>query len=107
MGTDPRILMNFRRAALAEGVSFLVLLFIAMPLKYMADLPIAVKVVGWLHGVLFIWYWVAALPLFTVLKWPVDRVIGIGLASILPFGTFIMERKWLRQPMDAAGTAGR
>ena len=56
-----------------------------------------VTVVGWLHGILFVWYWVAAVPLFTVLKWPADRIIGLGLASILPFGTFVMERKWLRE----------
>jgi integral membrane protein len=87
---------RFRRVARAEGVSFLLLLFVAMPLKYMAGIPMAVKLVGWAHGVLFVWYWLAAVPLFTVLKWPVDRIIGLGLASILPFGTFVMERKWLR-----------
>ncbi|MCB0793854.1 MAG: DUF3817 domain-containing protein [Flavobacteriales bacterium] len=90
------MLVRFRKVALAEGVSFLVLLFIAMPLKYLMDMPMAVKVVGWIHGVLFIGYWVAAVPLFTRLKWPFDRVIGLGLAALLPFGTFVMERKWLR-----------
>ncbi|HOP44130.1 MAG: DUF3817 domain-containing protein [Flavobacteriales bacterium] len=90
------IIPRFRRIAIAEGWSFLVLLFIAMPLKYVWDLPQAVKVVGWLHGILFIAYWVYAVPLFTKLKWPADRVIGLGLASVLPFGTFVMERKWLR-----------
>jgi integral membrane protein len=93
--TDP-IIRRFRSVAIAEGWSFLVLLCIAMPLKYLADMPLAVKVVGWAHGVLFIWYWVAAIPLFTKLKWPGERIIGLGLASILPFGTFVMERKWLR-----------
>lgn len=94
--SDNPIIKRFRTVAIAEGISFLVLLLIAMPLKYMADMPMAVKVVGWLHGVLFIWYWVAAVPLFTKLKWDVERVIGLGFASILPFGTFVMERKWLR-----------
>ncbi|MCB9183577.1 MAG: DUF3817 domain-containing protein [Flavobacteriales bacterium] len=95
MTTDP-ILRRFRTIAIAEGISFLVLLFIAMPLKYFADMPMAVKVVGWAHGVLFIGYWVAAVPLFTKLKWEAERIIGLGLASILPFGTFVLERKWLR-----------
>ncbi|MDQ3100128.1 MAG: DUF3817 domain-containing protein [Bacteroidota bacterium] len=95
-------LIRFRKAALAEGTSFLVLLFIAMPLKYMADLPMAVKITGWLHGIFFIWYWVTAIPLFTVLKWPVDRVIGIALASILPFGTFVLDRIWLHPKKDVA-----
>ncbi len=96
MNTNSHVIGHFRKAALAEGVSFLVLLFLAMPLKYALDLPMAVTVVGWLHGVFFIWYWVAALPLFTVLRWPIERVIGLGLASVLPFGTFVLERVWLR-----------
>ncbi|MCC6542184.1 MAG: DUF3817 domain-containing protein, partial [Flavobacteriales bacterium] len=54
------------------------------------------KVVGWAHGVLFIGYWITAIPLFTKLKWDLERVVGLGMASILPFGTFVMERKWLR-----------
>ncbi|MBL7952901.1 MAG: DUF3817 domain-containing protein [Flavobacteriales bacterium] len=95
MSNDP-IIRRFRSVAIAEGWSFLILLFIAMPLKHFADMPLAVKVVGWIHGGLFIWFWIAAVPLFTKLKWELDRVIGLGLASLLPFGTFIMERKWLR-----------
>jgi len=90
------IIQRFRTIAIAEGWSFLVLLGIAMPLKYIFDIPMAVKVVGWLHGVLFIGYWILAVPLFTKLKWDVERIIGLGLASIIPFGTFVMERKWLR-----------
>lgn len=93
---DSPIIRRFRTIAIAEGISFLVLLFIAMPLKYFVGLPIAVKVVGWAHGVLFVWYWVAAVPLFTRLKWEAERIVGLGLASILPFGTFVLERKWLR-----------
>lgn len=90
------LLARFRTVAIAEGWSFLVLLFVAMPLKYMLGWPWAVKVVGWAHGVLFVWYWVAAVPLFTKLKWDVERIVGLGAASVLPFGTFVMERKWLR-----------
>ena len=89
------IITRFRHIARAEGVSFLLLLFIAMPLKYMADMPLAVRYVGWAHGILFVWYWVAAIPLFTRLKWDFERIIGLGAASVLPFGTFVMEAKWL------------
>ena len=92
---DP-IIKRFRSIAIAEGWSFLILLGIAMPLKYIWHQPIAVELVGWAHGVLFVWYWVAAVPLFTRLKWDVERIAGLGLASVLPFGTFVMERKWLR-----------
>ncbi len=90
------VIRRFRAWAIAEGWSFLILLLIAMPLKYLADWPWGVKVVGWAHGILFIGYWITAIPLFTKLKWDVERIIGLGLASILPFGTFVMERKWLR-----------
>lgn len=94
--TPNPIITRFRSIAIAEGWSFLILLFIAMPLKYLAGMPWAVKVVGWAHGVLFIAYWIMAVPLFTKLKWDLERIMGLGLASILPFGTFVMERKWLR-----------
>ena len=90
------IIRRFRTVAVAEGISFIVLLFIAMPLKYMLGMPLAVKVVGWAHGALFVGYWLAAVPLFTRLKWDPERIVGLGLASVLPFGTFVMERKWLR-----------
>ncbi|MEP7128906.1 MAG: DUF3817 domain-containing protein, partial [Chitinophagales bacterium] len=50
---------RLRLAGITEGISFLVLLFIAMPLKYFADIPEAVKYTGWLHGLLFILYLVA------------------------------------------------
>jgi integral membrane protein len=95
------IITRFRAIARAEGISFLVLLFIAMPLKYLADMPLAVKYTGWAHGALFIAYWVAAIPLFTKLKWDAERIIGLGAASVLPFGTFIMEAKWLPKSAQA------
>lgn len=95
--SESPIISRFRSIARAEGISFLVLLLVAMPLKYMADMPLAVKYTGWAHGVLFIGYWVAAVPLFTKLKWDAERIIGLGAASVLPFGTFVMEAKWLRK----------
>lgn len=90
------IISRFKAVALAEGVSFLLLLGVAMPLKYVWDMPLFVKYVGWAHGLLFIAYFVLAVPLFTKLKWPIERIYGLILASLLPFGTFVMERKWLR-----------
>ena len=91
------IISRFRTIARAEGFSFLFLLFVAMPLKYLADMPLAVKYTGWAHGVLFIAYWIAAVPLFTKLKWDAERIIGLGAASVLPFGTFVLEAKWLKK----------
>jgi len=87
----------FRKIALAEGTSFLVLLFIAMPLKYLADSPMAVRIVGGLHGLLFVG--------FIVMAFEVKRETGKDwawlaksfIASILPFGTFVMDRQWKRE----------
>lgn len=97
---------RFRWVAILEGISFLVLLFIAMPLKYMADMPLPVKYVGWAHGILFICYIILAIPLFTRLKWPIERVYGVGIASLLPFGTFVLERRWLRSEYRPGPTSG-
>lgn len=90
------VLRWFHAIAFAEGCSFLLLLFIAMPLKYMAGMPLAVKIAGSIHGGLFIAYAVAAVFLFTHAKWPLDRIPGLFYAAVLPFGTFVLERKWLR-----------
>lgn len=87
---------RFRALAIAEGVSFLLLLLVAMPLKHLFGMPGAVAAAGWAHGLLFIGYWLAAVPLFTRCGWPPGRIAGLGLASVLPFGTFVMERRWLR-----------
>jgi integral membrane protein len=96
MDNTSLVIRRFRLIAILEGISFLVLLGIAMPLKYAAGLPLMVKYVGWAHGVLFISYIVLAVPLFTRLKWDMERVYGVGIAALLPFGTFVMERRWLR-----------
>lgn len=86
----------FRNIALAEGASFLVLLAIAMPLKYLADQPLPVRIVGSVHGALFVAYVVAMVPLFLRDGWPLLRAPVVFAASLVPFGTFVLERKWLR-----------
>ncbi len=96
MNEHASTIRRFRWVAILEGISFLVLLFIAMPLKYWGGMPGAVKYTGWVHGILFIAYVVLAVPMFTRVKWPGERLYGVGVASLLPFGTFVMERRWLR-----------
>ena len=85
-----------RYSALTEGVSWLVLLFIAMPLKYVWGDPSYVKVVGMAHGVLFIL--LIALLLQTFMEERIDKkeAITIFIASFLPFGTFFTDKS-LRQ----------
>jgi integral membrane protein len=88
-----QLLLQFRRIALLEGISLLILLFIAMPLKYFMDLPLAVKYFGWIHGILFIVYVVFLLKVWIELKWKFQKVVLAFLASIFPFGTFLLDKK--------------
>lgn len=81
--------------ARAEGVSLLLLLFIAMPLKYIWDYPEAVEVVGMIHGVLFMAYVAFAIWIYLTLKWSIKILAIVILASIIPFGTFYIENKYL------------
>jgi integral membrane protein len=91
---------RLRVIGLWEGISFLVLLGIAMPLKYFADWPLAVRVVGLAHGVLFVLYLVAAMQAAREHKWGWQRVGLVFAASVLPAGPFIVEAKILRDAAD-------
>jgi len=92
----------FRKIALAEGVSFLVLLLIAMPLKYLADWPIAVTIVGGLHGLLFIAFIVMAWETKKEYKKDWGWLLKSFIASIVPFGTFWMDsRQWKKEEKNA------
>lgn len=76
-----------------EGISFLLLLFIAMPVKYLLDNPILVKYVGMGHGVLFILFLVVLFIVCEKQKWSI-QIFLLGLvASILPFAPFLFDRK--------------
>lgn len=82
---------RFRIAGIWEGISFLLLVFIAMPLKYFADISIAVAVMGMIHGILFPLYLIALAHLGLIKKWKVSLWIMGLLAGVLPFGTFVFE----------------
>ncbi len=84
---------QLRMVGIAEGISFLVLLFIAMPLKYAAGFPLAVTVVGSIHGFLFIAYVIAMIRALLEHKWGLKKISGVFVAALLPFGTFILDRK--------------
>jgi len=83
---------RFKWISLLEGLSFLILLGIAMPIKYVFDFPLAVTYVGWVHGLLFIIYIYAVFPTARSLKWEFGRTLFALFASILPFGPFIFDR---------------
>lgn len=92
---------NFRKVAFAEGVSFLVLLCVAMPLKYFAGMPLAVTMVGSLHGILFVAFGVMANEVRGEYKKDFRWLMRAGLASILPFGTFVMDKQWKKEEAAA------
>jgi integral membrane protein len=81
-----------RKTGIAEGVSFLVLLLIAMPLKYFYNWPLAVKYTGWAHGFLFISYIALAYYAKESYNWPFTKFIKAFIAAWLPLGTFIFDR---------------
>lgn len=89
-------LKRLRMVGMIEGISYLLLLLIAMPLKYMAGWPWGVKVVGWAHGILFVLYLGLALQCTLKYKWPFRRLIEAFLAAILPAGPFVWDR-WLKK----------
>lgn len=84
---------SFATVALLEGISYVLLLAIAMPLKYFFDFPQAVKVVGWAHGVLFVLYGIFLLLCWIEYKWSFGRVLLYFFASLLPIVPFMVERK--------------
>ena len=87
----------FKICAIFEGISLLTLLFIAMPLKYIWNLPQMVEVVGMAHGLLFLLYVVLAIVVFYELKWSFKTLGIVMFASVIPFGAIYIDRKHLRQ----------
>ena len=86
----------FKWISYAEAISFLLLLFVAMPLKYALDLPEYVRVVGMAHGILFVLSLIGAYYLYETLNWKF-KVFGIFvICSIIPFGPFYADKKYLK-----------
>jgi integral membrane protein len=100
-----KLLNAFRRIAWLEGVSFLLLLGVAMPLKYWAGMPLAVRVVGSIHGFLFVAYVISTALLFFRSQWSVARSALALAASLVPFGTFAFDRS-VRDEVAALGLHG-
>jgi len=98
-----RALNRLRLVGVLEGLSFLVLLGVAMPLKYLAGQPQAVQVVGWVHGGLFVAFVATLLHAAQLRRWPVGRTAAAFVSALLPFGTFFLDKQ-LRA--EAAGLSG-
>lgn len=90
------MLNRLRVLAFVEALSFLVLLFIAMPLKYLAGQPEAVRVAGTVHGVLFLAYVAMTGVVGNEANWPSRKLLFACLLGAVPFGPFIFDRKLFR-----------
>ena len=84
-----------------EAASFLVLLFVAVPLKYLWEMPTAVRVVGPIHGVLFLLFVALLFQAKSERDWSLARTGGFFVAALLPCGPFLLDRK-LRREDEAA-----
>ena len=88
---------RLRVIAFIEGVSFLLLLGVAMPLKYFAGIPVAVKAAGWIHGILFMLYLLSVAEVTVRRRWSFALVCGALVASLIPFGTFALDARLRRE----------
>jgi integral membrane protein len=92
----------FRLISLAEGVSWLLLFFIAMPLKYGAGWPLAVFVMGRVHGALFVLFIFTLGRAAVEAEWGLRQVARAFLASLVPFGAFWLERRFREEERAAS-----
>ncbi|MFB5663262.1 DUF3817 domain-containing protein [Alteribacillus sp. HJP-4] len=88
---------KLRIAGMIEGVSFILLLFLAMPLKYMAGIDIAVTIAGAAHGGLFLLYIGLVLVVWIQRRWSFLRAMVAAIASVIPFGPFIFDKSLRRE----------
>ncbi len=96
---------RLRTIGLLEGTSFVLLLTVAMPLKYAAGMPIAVKVAGWAHGGLFMLLLITLLNVMVEKSWPLTRGAIVFFAALMPLGPFVIDR-WLKRFEDDSPKAG-
>ncbi|MGV3764307.1 DUF3817 domain-containing protein [Parapedobacter sp.] len=97
MGTAKTTLRYFRNVAIIEGISTILLFFVAMPLKYFAGMPLAVTYMGWIHGILFVAYAYLLVMCWDRYKWAFKRVATYFGASLIPFAPFFVEHKLRRE----------
>lgn len=90
---NAKALKLLRKIGIAEGVSFVILLLIAMPLKYMMGLPLAVKYIGAVHGALFVLYVGLAYYAKEVYQWPFKKFLMAFMAAWLPLGTIFFDAR--------------
>ncbi|HOY43081.1 MAG TPA: DUF3817 domain-containing protein [Chitinophagales bacterium] len=90
--TNASLTKNYLTVGKIEGYSYLALLFIAMPLKYLADIPTAVRIAGSIHGVLFVAFVVFIILMLVKKQLTVENAIYAFMLSLVPFGTFFLKK---------------
>lgn len=88
---------RLRVIAWLEGWSLLLLMFVAMPVKYLMDVPEATQAIGMIHGILFVMFITATLVISIIQRWNLGRIFVVMASSFVPFGTFYVDRKILRK----------
>ena len=86
----------FRIISYLEGISYILLLFIAVPIKYYANDPSLVKLLGMPHGLLFVAYVMLSLVNSKKYNWSFIKTVVVLISSIIPFGTFYVDYKYLK-----------
>ena len=90
------MIKTFRITAFLEGISYLLLLFVGVPLKYFGGDPSLVKALGMPHGLLFVAYIILAILIKEDKKWDIKTLIIVLIASVIPFGTFYIDKKYMK-----------
>jgi len=79
-----------------EGISYILLLFIAVPIKYYANDPSLVKLLGMPHGLLFVAFVILSLVNSKKYRWSSKKTLVVLISSVIPFGTFYVDYKYLK-----------
>ena len=95
--SNKTLIHTFRVLGWLEGGSFLLLMFVGMPVKYMLGNPAVVKLLGMPHGILFVAYVVLANIIAEEVNWSAKVRIYAFIAAVLPFGTFVFEHNFLKK----------
>ena len=90
------MIKTLRVISYLEGISYILLLFIAVPIKYYANDPSLVKLLGMPHGLLFVAYVILSLVSSKKYRWNSKKTLVVLISSVIPFGTFYVDYKYLK-----------
>jgi integral membrane protein len=93
-------LKRFRIVSISEGISYILLLLVAMPMKYLLGIAMAVKITGWVHGALFVIFIITLLEAMLKQKWSIVKAALFFIASLIPLGAFFIEYRFLSKEED-------